>query len=91
MQISSNLPLPVNAGRPSLQNRQRGAAEAEQDKSFSDGGTQTLATAEQPSRHFRFVMPENATTRSGQIALREYQMIQNEGEAELVNRIDVRV
>ena len=39
----------------------------------------------------RFVMPNTATTRRGQLALQEYQAIQNGGEVELVNRVDVRV
>ena len=92
MQISSNLPLlPLNTGQSPLAKRQRGATGFEQTRPFPDVPQQTMATPDQTSGSFRFVMPENATTRNGQIALREYQMIQNESEPELVNRIDVRV
>lgn len=51
------------------------------------GRQQAIATAP----HFHFVMPDNATTHRGQLALREYQTIQNGGGVELVNRIDERV
>ena len=91
MQISSNLTLPLNSGRSPFANRQRSAIDSEQSRPQADTGRQTITTTDQSARRFRFVMPDNATTRSGQMALREYQMIQNEGGPELVNRIDVLV
>ena len=96
MLISSSLPSPLKTSRQPLVLRQRHTADLNKEPGrahgiLSEASKQKSVSPDQATYRPRFVMPGNATSRSGQMALREYQMIQNEGGPELVNRIDVRV
>jgi len=91
MLISASLPSPLNTGRLPLSRRQPHGSESSHANLLPEVARQALVSSDGPARQVRFVMPDNATTRRGQIALREYQTIQHGGEAELVNRVDLRV
>ena len=91
MLISSSLPSSFNSGRLPQPGSQRGQIPLDRTSTFPEPPQQRLLAPEKSYNQFRFVLPDNATTRSGKIALREYAMIQSSGGPELVNRIDVRV
>lgn len=96
MLISSSLPSPLNTSRRSRLQHQPDPTERNRDPDrastrLSKTPQQNIVSPDREIHRTRFVMPDNATSRRGQTALREYQMIQNEGGPELVNRIDVLV
>lgn len=92
MVIAPRLSSPINFGKLTLPRRRYSDPKA-------SGNTNPVAEISRPAPvssntsapRFRFVMPDNAATRRGQLALQEYQSIQNEGGPELLNRVDVIV
>lgn len=91
MLISSSLPTPLNSGRLPLTSPQRDHTSSGRSAPFPEPHRQEVMTTNKGINQFRFILPDNATSRSGKMALREYQMIQNGGGPELMSRIDVRV
>lgn len=89
MVITSRLPAPLNPGQLPLSRRQPDISAP--DTKSPESNQRVNISANASTSRARFVMPNNATTRRGQLALQEYQTIQNGGEVELVNRVDVRV